>query len=338
MRARHKWLAAVVLAGVAGAALRGESRQNQKPFRAETDLVMVTATVLDREGRTITNLAQSDFTVREDGVPQDITFFVLDDRTPISLVVLVDTSGSMSDKLDDVQDALHHLVGNLKPDDEIALLEFSSRVRMAADFGASPESVRRAIRRLSANGGTALFDAIVDGLDTLSRGHNRKKALVVVTDGNDTGSHARLGDVTDALTSSETTVYCLGIGHGARGSFGHAFLDRSDTVDIKTLRAIAEPSGGRAELLENAHRGKVDLVDEAVLSMTAELTMQYTLGYYPTRNEGRQLPADRRHDDTSAADSPDAERISRAESLNTGAAPPPARAPNEATAKPCFFD
>jgi VWFA-related protein len=283
MRARHRWLAAVVLAGVAGAALRSESRQNQKPFRAEIDLVMVTATVLDREGRTVTNLAQSDFTVREDGVPQDIAFFVLDDRTPLSLVVLVDTSGSMEDKLDDVQDALRHLHGTLKAEDEMALLEFSTGVSMAADFGATPESVRRAIGRLSARGGTALFDAILDGLDTLTRGRNRKKALVVITDGNDNTSRVRLRDVTDALASSETVVYCLGIGHGARGSFGHGSLDRSDIVDIKTLRAIAEPSGGRAQLLENAHRGKVDLVDEAVLSMTAELTRQYTLGYYPTR-------------------------------------------------------
>lgn len=283
MGARRSWLATVILVIVGATSAGGKSGQNQKTFRTETDLVMVTATVLDRDGRTVTSLAQSDFTVREDGVPQEIAFFVLDDRTPLSLVVLVDTSGSMSDKLDDVQDALQHLVGTLKPEDEIALLEFSNRVRMVADFGASSESVRRAIRRLSANGGTALFDAIIDGAETLARGRNRKKALVVVTDGNDTASRARLGDVVDALNSSETTVYCLGIGHGARGSFGHAFLDRSDTVDIKTLRAIAEPSGGRAELLENAHRGKVDLVDEAVLSMTAELTRQYTLGYYPTR-------------------------------------------------------
>lgn len=281
MGARRGWSAAVILL-IAGATAV-EPGQDQKPFRAETDLVMVTATVMDRDGRTVTSLAQSDFTVREDGVQQNIAFFVLDDRTPLSLVVLVDTSGSMSDKLDDVQDALQHLVGTLKPEDEIALLEFSNRVRMAADFGATSESVRRAIRRLSANGGTALFDAIIDGADTLARGRNRKKALVVVTDGNDTASRARLGDVTDALGSSETTVYCLGIGHGARGSFGHALLDRSDSVDIKTLRAIAEPSGGRAELLENAHQGKVDLVDEAVLSMTAELTRQYTIGYYPTR-------------------------------------------------------
>lgn len=283
MSATRTGLAAVMLMLSGGMSAGGSSGQEQKPFRAETDLVMVTATVLGRDGRTATNLAQTDFAVREDGAPQEIAFFVLDDRTPLSLVVLVDTSGSMSDKLGDVQDALQHLVGTLKPEDEVALLEFSGRVRTAADFGSSPDALRRAIRRLSPNGGTALFDAIVEGVDALARGRHRKKALVVITDGNDTASHAGLRDVVEALNSSETTVYCLGIGHGARGSFGHAFLDGADTVDIKTLRAIAEPSGGRAELLENAHRGKVDLVDAAVLAMTAELTRQYTLGYYPTR-------------------------------------------------------
>lgn len=88
--------------------------------------------------------------------------------------------------------------------------------------------------------------------------------------------------MTDAITKSEDVVYCLGIGHGERGSFGHRFFGTADTVDIKTLRAIAEPSGGRAELLENAHQGKIDLVDRAVVSMTTELSQQYTLGYYPT--------------------------------------------------------
>lgn len=130
MAATRTGLAAVMLMFFGGMSAGGSSGQDQKPFRAETDLVMVTATVLGRDGRTVTNLAQTDFAVREDGVPQEIAFFVLDDRTPLSLVVLVDTSGSMSDKLDDVQDAVQHLVGTLKPEDEVALLEYVRGSRM----------------------------------------------------------------------------------------------------------------------------------------------------------------------------------------------------------------
>jgi VWFA-related protein len=268
----------VVMASVFGTA----AKQAEKPFHVETDLVEVTATVLDGDGRTVTTLTASDFAVREDNVPQEIALFALDNRMPISVTVLIDTSGSMVDKLDDVQDALRHLVSALKPDDEIALLRFSDGVTLAADFGARPDAVARNIDRLSARGGTALFDAVLEGLETLERGRNRKKALFVITDGNDNSSRSRRADVTEAVTKAETIVYCLGIGHGARGSFGHDVLDKSDTVDIRTLNAIAEPTGGRAELLENAHRGKVDLVDQAVASMATELSQQYTLGYYPT--------------------------------------------------------
>lgn len=281
MAAKRMWPIATLIV-VVTSALLAALPQDQKTFRAETDLVLVTATVLDRDGRAVTSLTESDFTVREDDAPQHIALFALDDRTPISLVVLVDTSGSMADKLDDVQDALRHLVGTLKAEDELALLRFSNGVDLATDFGARPESVTRAIDRLSARGGTALYDALLEGLDTLTHGRNRKKALLVVTDGNDNDSRSRLRDVTDAVSKAETVVYCLGIGHGGRGSFGHDLFDRSDTVDIKTLRAIADPSGGRAELLENAHRGKIDLVDQAVVSITTELSQQYTLGYYPS--------------------------------------------------------
>lgn len=271
-------IAVVGLARGAVSAVGASSRQDRAVFRTETDLVVVTATVLDRDGRAVTNLTRSDFALRENDVPQTISLFTLDDRTPVSLVVLVDTSGSMADKLDDVQDALRHLLTQLKPDDEAALLTFSDGVRRVSEFGASRDSIRRAIDRLPARGGTALYDAVLDGIEALAGAHHQKKALLVVTDGNDTASRSQLRDVIAGVAGAEALVYCLGIGHGARGSFGHD----PDSVNIGALREIAEPSGGRADLLQEAHRGGVDLVDRAVESVARELGQQYTIGYYPT--------------------------------------------------------
>lgn len=273
---RHAFALAVL--SLSAGTVRAWPIQDRPAFKAGTDLVAVTLTVLDRGGRAVTNLTSSDFDLQEDGVPQQIALFTLDDQTPVSLAVVVDTSGSMGDKLEDVQDALRHLVGRLKPDDEVVLLVFSDRVSRVSDFGASRDAILRAIGRLTARGGTALYDAIFDGLDALARGRHQKKALLLVTDGNDTVSRSRLDDARAAVAAAEALVYCLGIGHGERGSFGH----EPDRVDINVLRAIAEPSGGRADLLEDAHRGGIDLVDRAVVSIATELSQQYTIGYYST--------------------------------------------------------
>lgn len=86
----------------------------------------------------------------------------------------------------------------------------------------------------------------------------------------------------ELASGSEVLVYGLGIGHGERGSFGHLSFDHSDTVDIRVLEEFSKATGGRAYMLEDAHRGGVDRIDEAVREVSSELRQQYTLGYYPT--------------------------------------------------------
>ncbi len=253
--------------------------QNPPPvFRAETEAVLVTATVLDRDGHPVTDLRREDLRVFEDGVPQEIVVFHIDAEAPLTAVLVVDTSGSMEDKLDDVKDALTHLLDSAQPDDEVAMLRFSQFVEVVSAAGEGRDRLRRQIGQLRAFGGTALNDAILDGLEHARRGRHRKKALIVITDGNDTSSTAPARDVIDAVRRSEVLVYALGIGHGERGSFGHG----PDKVDIGFLRRVAEPTGGRAYDLEDAHRGGVDQVDLAVSTIARELRVQYTIGYYPT--------------------------------------------------------
>lgn len=281
MRGKTCWttlLATVVVTG-------GTASQEQSPvFKSGTELVYLTATVTDRSGRPVPQLRQEDFAVYEDDVRQEIAFFGVDDQTPISVAVVVDTSGSMSDKMDDVHDALEHFMTTLRDEDEVTLFRFSGDVDLVATgTGAERVRLRRAVENLRPAGATALYDAIYAGVRRAMDGRHRKKVVIVISDGNDTASDRSEADAGAAVKQSEVLLYALGIGHGVRGSFGHGSLGRADEVDGEMLRSMAEPSGGRAWVLEGAHRGGVDLVDQAIKEIGVELRQQYTLGYYPPR-------------------------------------------------------
>ena len=269
------------LAVVASLAVAAFAQDQSAPlFRSATDLVIVTATVTTRDGQPARRLPKDAFTITEDGVAQTVSVFDTGD-VPLSIGLLVDTSGSMGDKLEDVQDALRHFVDTLQSDDEVFLMEFADGVRMVTPFDDGRDSVRRAIGQLDASGGTALYDGAVRALDALARARHRRRALVLITDGNDTNSRTSSREATDAARRSEAIVYALGIGHGSRGSFGHLQFGTADAVDMGTLRRLSEPSGGRSYRLENAHAGGVDAVEQAIAEIGAELRHQYTLGYSP---------------------------------------------------------
>ena len=226
------------------------AQQTSPVFRAETEAVLVTASVVDREGRLVTDLRREEVRVFEDDASQEIAQFHTDAETPLSVVLVVDTSGSMIDKLDDVEDALRHFLDLARSDDELTMLQFNNLVDVVATADEGRDRLRRQIGRLRASGGTALYDAIVEGLEHARRGRHRKKALLLITDGNDTASSRNEGDAVEAVRRSEVLVYALGIGHGERGSFGHGvfgvrFRD-PDEVDIRTLRRLTEHAGGRA--------------------------------------------------------------------------------------------
>lgn len=260
--------------------------RNAPIFRSATNLVTVTATVTTRDGRPVKGLPKEAFTLTEEGVSQEVSVFDTGD-VPVSVGLLVDTSGSMSDKLDDVQDALRHFVDTLRPDDDVFLMEFAQNARMVAPFDEGSDRVRRAIGQLDAEGGTALYDGVVKALDALGGARNRRRALLLITDGNDTDSAISSRRAIDAARRSEAVVFALGIGHGERGSFGHFRFGQEDAVNIGALRKLSDPTGGRSFLLENAHQGSVDAVEQAVAEIGSELRQQYTLGYYPKNSQGK---------------------------------------------------
>jgi len=255
-------------------------------IRIDTKLVMLTATVTDKNRRYRTNLKQSDFTVCENGVEQKLEYFNTGDRVPISLGIIFDTSGSMEDKIESVQDAVEHFVKFVGPGDEIFLVQFSDFEEIVQDFTNNKRRILRAVKDLEARGGTALYNAIRLGLQHVNQGKNRKRALLLLTDGKDTASSVKYEEALSLARKSEVIVYGFGIGHGERGNTNS---HTKDTVDMRTLRGLADATGGNAYFLEFAHEGGRDLVDEAAIEVAAELKKQYTLGYYPTdkKNDGR---------------------------------------------------
>lgn len=260
-------------------------------IRVDTDLVTLTATVTDSRGRYRADLRQGDFAVYEDGVKQELAYFNTGDRVPMSLGILFDTSGSMIDKIEGVEDAVQHFVKSVAPGDEIFLIRFSDDAELVQDFTDDRQRILRVIEGLEPQGSTALYEAVLLGLQKVKSGKHRKRALLLLTDGNDTSSSVKFSDVLTLARKSEVIIYALGIGHGEKGSYGHDILGGilgrrdKDEVDMKVLNGFADTTAGRAFYLENAHAGGRDLVDEAAAEVANELKRQYTLGYRPTNRQ-----------------------------------------------------
>ncbi len=253
-------------------ALQGEPQEVPR-FRSGIDLINVTATVTDGNGRFARDLRKEDFSIFEDGRLQALTQFTRE-RVPVSLGILLDASGSMNaEKLTAAQSAIGHLVFNLlEKDDELFFVEFGFNARLTQGWTTDRKLIRYALEDVSHPAGdTALYDAIALALPTAQEGRHGKKALLVISDGNDTRSVVTLTDLRRAILESDVLVYALGIDNpaGAR--------QRSERVDVAALRQITDDTGGRTE----AVRGAGDL-DAAIARIADELRQQYSLGYATT--------------------------------------------------------
>lgn len=258
-------------------------------FKVDVTLINITVTVTDKEREYITDLKKEDFRVYEDGVSQETTFFNSGD-IPVSVGILLDTSGSMVDKLPEAKDAIEHFAKTINPQDDLFLSIFNNSSLLVQDFTSDRSELTKALGWLDARGYTALYDTIFDGLNKIKGGKHKKKALVLITDGNDTSSYLSLVRIQRYIKESEVLLYSIGIGHSERGSYGHgvfSFNKRGDEVDANTLSALSEETGGRAFIMKGAHIvGGIDVIDRACQEIAKELRYQYSLGYISS-NEKR---------------------------------------------------
>jgi Ca-activated chloride channel family protein len=181
-------------------------------FRSGVELINVSATVTDRSGRFVPGLTKDDFVVFEDNQPVDITHFSAE-RSPVSLGIVLDTSGSMQgEKWYAALDAIDRFLQQLDDElDEFFLYRFSGGPDLVQDWTNDRRAVVASLRRVSPNGGTAMYDAVVEAVPMAQQGRNRKKAIVLISDGNDTSSRVSIGEVKRVVRETEVLVYAVGI-------------------------------------------------------------------------------------------------------------------------------
>jgi Ca-activated chloride channel family protein len=289
--------AIVVACLVAAAAVRAQQSSQSKPspgfvFRTSVDLINVTATVTDSQGRFVPGLRMEDFEVYEDGKRQTISQFD-SERVPVSLGLVLDTSGSMAgEKISAAKNAVNRfLIDLLGPQDEVFLSRFDSRVSLLSDWTEDRRAVARIAGSVKTGGGTALYDAVAAAVPLGEGGTRRKKALVVISDGNDQDSSTDIHDVQQQIRESELLVYAIGIdGQESLGSVIPRIIlqfpspgssrapagrpSANGRLNVGALRSITDDSGGRTEIVRSAG----DL-DGATAGIASELSRQYFLGY-----------------------------------------------------------
>jgi VWFA-related protein len=204
------------------AAPAGQERPTGQGFSFKTgvDLVNVSVTVTDRSGRFVGGLKREDFVVYEDGKPQEISQFDAD-RVPVSLGIALDTSGSMiGEKIVAAQAALNRfLVDLLGAQDEVFLYRFDSRPDLVSPWTKDRRAVGQQLGSVKPMGGTAIYDTVAEAIPLAQSGGNKKKALVVISDGNDTSSHTRVAQLQQVIRESEVLVYAIGIDASNSGDY-----------------------------------------------------------------------------------------------------------------------
>ncbi len=181
-------------------------------FKSGVELINIAATVSDARGRFVSGLHKDDFIVYDDDVRQTVTHFSAD-RVPVSLGIALDTSGSMAgDKMEAARGALGRFVDELLDGrDEIFLYRFSDAPVLVQGWTTDRRMLARALGELKANGGTAMYDAVAEAVPMASLGRHARKALVVISDGNDTSSSIGIRDLRTVIRQSDVVVYAIGI-------------------------------------------------------------------------------------------------------------------------------
>ncbi len=268
--------------------------------------------------RYLTDLTQDDFSVFEDGVKQDVTFFNAT-HLPIALALLLDTSASMDTKLPTAQEAAIGFAKRLRPQDLAEVIDFDSRVVVLQNFTNSASELEQAIRRTSAGGSTSMYNAVYIALKDLKKvmARNveeiRRQAIVVLSDGEDTSSLLPFEEVLDLAKRSETAIYTIGLRENDSTSSGSRLFREAEFV----LRQLSQETGGRAFFPNHV----ADL-SGVYGQISDELSSQYTVGY--TSKNGRRDGAWRRvvvRVNRPSTDRPDQAGLFRADLTLSGNSP-----------------
>ena len=245
------------------------SQTPQSPqVTVEVEAVNVLVTVMDENGRFITDLPRDSFIVYEDGQVQQITNFSQETNLPLRIGLLVDTSASVRLKLDFEKEAARHFLFTvMRGQDRALLVEFDRGATLIQDYTARPAIIAEELGKLTAGGGTALFDAIYLVARDKMSDPNVRKIIVVLSDGEDLTSHHTIEETIEAVTLSELILYAIGT-----NNFGAS----NDYRGADILKELADQTGGQAFFPYSP-----ELLTEAFESIGRELRSQYSITYTP---------------------------------------------------------
>ncbi len=243
-------------------------KTHTKPLKVDVDLVLIPVTITDPLNRLVTGLEKDNFEVFDGGSKQEIRHFSSEDA-PISLGVIFDMSGSMSNKLDRAREAVVEFFRTANPQDEFCMIAFSERPELLSDFTNSVEDIQGKLVYTVAKGRTALLDAIYLGLNKMKSAKYEKKALLIISDGGDNHSRYTENEIKSIVKEADVQIYAIGIFDNAPGTPE----ERSGPL---TLSEITDVTGGRTFTIENPN----ELADVAT-KIGIELRNQYVLGYRP---------------------------------------------------------
>jgi Ca-activated chloride channel family protein len=239
-------------------------------LKVDVDLVLVNATVTDPQNRYVTGLEKEHFQIWEDKLEQKIEYFSAED-VPISLGVIFDVSGSMKDKISTARDAAVTFLKTGNPEDEYFLVEFANRPEVAEDFTTDVSRLQNRLLFAPAKGMTAMYDSVYLGLEKLREGDNPKKALLLITDGEDNRSRYTFSNVKDFVKEQDVQIYSIGIVDDFNSQLGSGHTGRAMIEELSDL------TGGRAFFPDSVY----DLEDICT-KIAVELKNQYVIGYNST--------------------------------------------------------
>ena len=236
-------------------------------FKTQVREVILHATVVDEQRRLVTNLDRPAFTAFENGVPQATTSFHRED-VPVAMGIVIDNSGSMRENRDKVNQAVLNLIRAGNPNDQIFVVNFSQDSYLDQDFTSDIDLLQQALQKVSTQGSTALYDAIVASAVHLKNNTRvERKVLLVITDGRDNASQETLQEAMRRLQQENgPTLYAIGL-----------LGDELQQSDTGALQSLAEVTGGVAFFPK-----RLDEVDDITRIVARDIRSQYTIGYKPT--------------------------------------------------------
>lgn len=256
-------------AKAAGVSVDPSLKTHTKPIRKDVDLVLVPVTITDPMNRLVTGLEKENFALTDNGQIQEIRHFSSEDA-PVSLGVIFDVSGSMSNKIDKSREAVVEFFRTANPEDEFFVVTFSEKPEVLADFTTSVEDIQDKLVYAVPKGRTALLDAIYLGMNRMRKAKHQKKALLIISDGGDNHSRYTEGEIKALVKEADVQIYAIGL-------YDRDFKTPEEREGPQLLAELSDVTGGRTFTIGNTN----ELADVAT-KIGIELRNQYVLGYRPT--------------------------------------------------------